>query len=150
MLSLALNTAFHILMGILIFIMISLELFVLSSELNRKESKLLSLFDGIYGVAAILVVATGILNWMVFGKGYDYYANNLFFIIKFSTFIIIGLLSIYPTIAFAKLKKAFKQESNNTKILSNYSTIKTIIIIELGLMILMPIFATLMANGITF
>jgi putative membrane protein len=135
-------------MGIVIFIALSLELFIFKEKLNAKTSRLLTRIDGIYGIAAILVVGSGILNWMVLGKGYDYYVNNTFFIAKFGIFIIVGLLSIYPTVMFTKFRNRLKTSKDEFISIPQHQLISRFIIIELILMVLMPVMATLMANGI--
>ena len=94
------------------------------------------------------MVGTGLLNWMNFGKGYDYYANNTLFIIKFTLFIGVGLLSLYPTILFAKLKKQHKAEQPEVIQLSQFRSIQKVIVLELILMGCIPLLAELMANGI--
>ena len=110
MISLAVNTYIHLLFIVVIFCCLITELTFIKDKISYATVKKLSKIDGIYGLAAIIVVATGLLNWMKFGKGYEYYANNSLFIIKFSLFIVVGLLSLYPTILFAKIKKLHKQE----------------------------------------
>ncbi len=111
---------------------------------------LLTKTDGIYGLAAIVVVATGILNWMNFGKGTEYYSSNSLFILKFSLFILVGLLSIYPTVWLLRYKKRNKENPPEEIEIANFKQLKQIIHIELVLMALIPLLATLMANGIGF
>lgn len=148
MLTLAINTGLHILAGITIFIMLALEYYILKRELTYQELRTLSKIDGIYGLAAILVVASGLLNWLELGKGHEYYINNIFFITKFSIFTAVGLISIYPTVIFAKTKNRHKHQPPDLILLENYPRLKKLILAELFLMVSIPILATLMANGI--
>jgi len=148
MISLAINTYIHLLFIVTIFCCLIAELIFLKKEISYSNIKRLGKIDGLYGLAAIVVVATGLLNWMKFGKGYEYYANNSLFMIKFSFFIVVGLLSLYPTIVFAKNKKRYKLEQPEVIQLSNFSTIRAVIMLELGIMSTIPLLAELMANGI--
>jgi len=148
MIQLALNTYIHLICIIAVFCCLILELRLINETISWKTLMLLNKIDGIYGLAAILVVATGLLNWMVFGKGYDYYAANTLFIIKFCLFIAVGLLSIFPTVMFAKLKKKNKEEQPVAITLLLYPKIKKVILLEIIIMACIPLPAELMANGI--
>ena len=150
MLGLAINTYVHILFVIVIIICLVIEYRGLRYEM--KWEKLLSIFrvDGMYGLAAVVVATTGLLNWFYFGKGSDYYTSNTIFIIKFSLFNLVGLLSIYPTVWFFRYKKRHKANPPETIKISNVTRIKTFIAVELTIMAIIPLLATLMANGIGF
>lgn len=150
MLNLALNTYFHILMIIGVFTSIIVELVLISKEISWGTLKKLLRADMFYGITAILVVITGLLNWFVFGKGAAYYSNNTLFLTKFSLFIIVSLLSIYPTVIFARLKKKHKNDPPESFDIPNYKNVKTIIRLELAILLLLPLLATLMANGLDF
>ncbi|MBC6400895.1 MAG: DUF2214 family protein [Ekhidna sp.] len=148
MTGLALNTYVHILFIIVIFCCLIAELMLINDQVSFSTIKRLSKIDGLYGLAAIIVVTTGLLNWMKFGKGYDYYSNNSLFIIKFSLFIVVGLLSLYPTILFAKWKKRHKEKQPEVIRLSHSNKVRKVIMLELGIMAFIPLLAELMANGI--
>lgn len=55
-----------------------------------------------YGVLAGLVVAVGFCRAVFAAKGWAYYSHNLFFWAKIGTFVLVGLLSIAPTVAFIR------------------------------------------------
>lgn len=150
MINLAINTYVHILFVLVIVSCLVIERIILKPKLSWNSLLFLLKVDGIYGLAAIVVVTTGLLNWMNFGKGYDYYAANSLFTLKFSLFIIVGLLSLYPTIWFFKLKKAHKQNPPEEINITNIKKLKRVISLELALMAIIPLLATLMANGIGF
>ncbi|MDE0470516.1 MAG: DUF2214 family protein [Ekhidna sp.] len=148
MINLALNTYLHILLIIVIFCCLVAELMLVNNQISFRTMRKLSKIDGLYGLAAIIVITTGLLNWMKLGKGYDYYSNNSLFIIKFSLFVVVGLLSLYPTILLAKLKKRHKKDQLAVIQLSHSNTIRKIIMLDLGIMAFIPLLTELMANGI--
>lgn len=148
MLNLSLNTYAHLICIVAVFCCLIVELVLVKNQLSWSELKRLHKIDGIYGLAAILVVTTGLLNWMVFGKGYDYYANNTLFIIKFSLFIVVGLLSIYPTVLFFRYKKRNKDQQPDIIEFPESNNVRMIIRIEIAIMCMIPLLAELMANGI--
>lgn len=148
MLQLSLNTYFHLICIITVFCCLISQLALVKTTLSWKELLRLQKIDNIYGLAAILVVVTGLLNWMVFGKGYNYYANNTLFIIKISLYILVGLLSIYPTVLFVRFKKRNKEEKPEQIEFEKGKAVRKIIITELLIMAMIPFLAELMANGI--
>jgi putative membrane protein len=57
---------------------------------------------------ALLVLVMGLLRVFYFEKGADYYFGNSDFIIKLSLFVLVGLISAYPTITYLGWNKAIK------------------------------------------
>jgi putative membrane protein len=62
--------------------------------------------DAWYGVLAALILIVGFSRVIFAAKGWAYYAHNGFFWAKIGTFIVIGLLSVPPTLAFLKWRRA--------------------------------------------
>jgi putative membrane protein len=90
----------HYLGLMLSFASLIVELFYFKKDINLKEAKIVGIADGVYGFSATMILITGILRVMYYGKGSEYYLHNNFFWVKISLFIIVGLLSLYPTITF--------------------------------------------------
>lgn len=70
--------------------------------LGIEEARRIQRVDLAYGISAGLVVLVGLLRVFFFEKGANFYTHNPMFWIKMGLFVIIGLLSIYPTIRFIK------------------------------------------------
>ncbi len=124
-----------------------LELFVYHKDINEKELKMLQKADTLYGVMAISVVATGLIRSFYFEKGSEYYYSNPIFLLKFGLFLVIGILSIYPTVWFIRWGKQLKQENDFAITSKQHSYIKNILKIEVALLFIMPLLAALMARG---
>lgn len=120
------------------------ELAYVKKEMTRAELKLLSRIDGFYGLAAILVVAAGLTLWFGVGKGDPFYDNPILYI-KVGLAILVGLISIAPTIYFLRNAKGDPQE---TLVLPN--RIRQLIILQLSILAIIPLLATLMAQGVRF
>ena len=56
--------------------------------------------DVVYGLAGVAILVTGILRVKYFGQGGDFYTGNPVFWIKVSLYILVGLLSLYPTTTY--------------------------------------------------
>jgi putative membrane protein len=59
-----------------------------------------------YGILAGLVIAVGFCRAIFAAKGWAYYGHNGFFWAKIAAFALIGLLSIPPTLAYPRWRKA--------------------------------------------
>ena len=122
------------------------EHLLLKKEMTRAEISRISRIDAVYGLAAILVVAAGLTLWFSgIGKPSVYYSKNWIFHLKVTMVVLVGLLSIYPTVFFIKNRKG-----NPAEIVAIPALIFTLIRIELLLLLITPMFAALMARGVGF
>jgi len=134
----------HIISIFVLFSALIVELSIIKKKMILDNLVLLRKADLFFGVFAGFTIITGLLRMYYFGKGDNYYLSNQIFIMKFLLFIIVGLLSIYPTVQFLKSRK-LKSEFIE---LENFKTIKSLLIIELILLVLTPFLAVLVARGI--
>jgi putative membrane protein len=116
---------------------------LLRPTLERREIQRLAGLDLLYVLAVIGVVATGLLQWMVVGKPSAFYSSNPVFHAKLGLFGLIGIVSIYPTIFFARNKKGEPSEA-----LAVPRAVTWSVRLELLFLLAMPLLATLMARGI--
>jgi putative membrane protein len=122
------------------------EHLLLKKELSRSEILRLSKIDAVYGLAAVLLLSVGLTLWIGgFGKPTEFYSKNWIFHTKLTLFILIGLLSIYPTVFFMKNRKGHPQEMVKIP-----SMIFWMLRFELLLLFIIPLLAGLMARGVGF
>lgn len=122
------------------------EHLLLKKELRRAEIKRLSIIDAVYGLAALTLLIVGLTLWLgSFGKPAIYYNHNWIFHLKITLFVVIGILSIYPTVFFIKNRKGNPQE-----LVKIPASIFWMLRIELTLLFIIPLLAGLMAHGIGF
>ncbi|MDZ4109717.1 MAG: DUF2214 family protein [Brevundimonas sp.] len=62
--------------------------------------------DAAFGATAVLAVTVGVSRVIWGGKGWAFYEANPFFWAKIGLFAAIGLISILPTLAFFRWRKA--------------------------------------------
>ncbi len=62
--------------------------------------------DAVFGATAVLTVAVGVSRVVWGGKGWAFYEANPFFWAKIGLFAAIGLISILPTLAFFRWRRA--------------------------------------------
>jgi len=99
--------------------------------------------DIAYAISVIVVLGTGLLQWLVVGKPADFYSSNPVFHTKLTLFLVIGLVSIYPSVYLGKNRKGDPDE-----LVTIPPGIIWSVRVELLLLFLMPLLATLMARGI--
>jgi len=119
------------------------EHLLIKEQMSRAEIKRLSIIDAIYGISAVSVLVMGLLLWFVVGKPAAYYNANWIFHLKVSLFLVVALLSIVPTRYLLKNRKGDLQEMVQVP-----GNIKMVIRLELLLLLIIPLLATLMALGI--
>ena len=122
------------------------EHMLLRPAMTRREIGKLARIDAVYGMAALTLLAAGLTLWLGgFSKPTEFYSRNWIFHIKISLFLMIGLLSIYPTIFFIKQRKGSQEESVNVP-----KSVFMLLRLELTLLVIIPLLAGLMARGIGF
>jgi len=120
------------------------EQFMISKTMHRSEIKRISVVDAIYGFGAVVVLIAGMALWFWVGKPAEFYTKNWIFHTKLTLFLLLGVLSIFPTIFFMKKRKGIEPG----KIIEVPFYIILLIRIELVIIIIMPLLATLMSIGI--
>ena len=80
------------------------ELSLLTESMSVEVARRVRRADRVAGLFAGLLLLFGTLRVIYFEKGAEYYADNLFFQIKIGLFLLAALISIYPTITFARWK----------------------------------------------
>ena len=137
----------HFVAIFLLFALLVLEHQLFSQPLNFKRARSLFRADTAFGIVAGLVLVTGAMRAMRYGKGFDYYLNNSFFHAKIGVFVIVALLSIYPTVTFLKWRPALKAGQVPQLTSTTTRWVRLIIRIELLALLLIPLLAALMARG---
>ncbi|BAZ83662.1 DUF2214 family protein [Sphaerospermopsis kisseleviana CS-549] len=136
----------HYLSFMLCFGALTLEAFTLKKELSLHEAWRIVIADAVYGISAVGILVTGILRVLYFGKGTEYYLNNPFFYVKVTIFLLVGLLSIYPTVSFINWVKDLLQNQSPKLDSIKLDRLLLLIRVELVGFILIPLLATIMAR----
>lgn len=122
------------------------EHMLLQKELTRAQLARLAKIDAVYGIAAIALLAAGLTLWLgSYGKPAVVYSKNWIFHTKIGLFMIIGLLSIYPTVFFLKNRKGNPEEKVQVP-----SVVFMMLRLELLLLFIIPLLAGLMSRGVGY
>lgn len=123
------------------------EAFVLRLAVDAPAARLLVRIDGFYGLSAVCVIAAGIARVIWGAAGAGYYLEQPFFWAKMAAFALIGLISIAPTRAFFRWRRA-AANADFAVDEAERQRVRRLVMIELHLFALVPLFAVLMARGI--
>lgn len=140
----------HFLFAIGVIFCILFEKLSFKQDLSENEAIRLRKIDGFYGLSAVLVLVIGFIRVFYFEKGSEFYFANPFFHVKLLTFVIIGILSIYPTVVFYKWRKLDKGAFPLHLSAVEFKRINRILTAETILVIILLLAASLMAKGISF
>lgn len=124
------------------------EWMTISPTPTYAEARRLQLCDRWYGICAVLILVVGFARVFHFEKGSAFYFASPFFHAKLTLFVLIGLLSIYPTVRFIKWGAQTKQGLAPIVAEREYKTIKALLSTQLILLIGVAACASFMARGI--
>jgi putative membrane protein len=132
----------HHLFVFALFAVLSAELVMVRRGMDAGAVTRVVSIDLWYGMLAGLILVVGFSRAIFAAKGWYYYAHNLFFWAKIGTFVMIGLLSIPPTLAFLKWRRASALPTDE-----GVEKVRRYLWIEVALFTLLPAFAAAMARG---
>jgi len=102
----------------------------------------ISAMDLWYGVLAGLIVVVGFVRAIFAAKGWHYYEHNAFFWAKIATFVVIGLLSVPPTLQYPKWRRAGIAPTDDA-----IAKVRRYLLIEVVLFVPLLALAAAMARG---
>lgn len=76
--------------------------------LNAAVVERLATVDRIYGIAAVAVLVTGLVRVFAGAKGAEFYGSNWLLYSKLGLFVVVGLVSIKPTLVFIRWRRALR------------------------------------------
>ena len=126
--------------------MLVAESVLLRGSLDRPTLQRLAGIDRGYGLCAMALIVVGVCR-VVFGiKGYDFYLHNPWFHAKMAAFVLVGLLSILPTVRFLRWRKALAANPIFLPDASETARMRGIVRFELILLAAIFVFAAAMAR----
>ena len=125
-----------------------LEWQTMSPSPSRAEALRLQRCDRWYGLFALMLVVVGLLRVYRFEKGSAFYFGNPFFNAKMALFVLVGLVSIYPTMRFIKWRAQTRQGAAPVVSATEYRRIMMSLRAELLLLLAAALCASLMARGV--
>lgn len=136
----------HYLAVLVLFSTLVVEHLLFRPQLDAATAKRIGLVDAIYGMSAGAVLITGLAR-MAYEKGFAFYMQHWAFYALFILFVIVGLLSIYPTVIYLRWRKDVRE--GRAPVIDAETARRVILILrtELLLLLVMPLLAAWMARG---
>jgi len=138
----------HYLAIFLLIVAMTAQTVLLRPPITDIAVRRLAIYDRVYLASAIAVLITGVLRLTLGAKGMLFYMSNPWFHAKIAVFVIIGLCSIPPTLAFLRWNKQAKQQPGYLPDAAQTKKARRWVMLEVHLVVFLPLFATLMSRGI--
>ncbi len=122
------------------------EHLLLKQDMTLAQARTLQRLDILYGLSATVVLITGILR-MYLEKGFAYYLHHGAFHILLTLFVVIGVLSIYPTVMFLRWRNDTRENRVPQMPPKQFKNIQMILRVEMTLLLIAPLFAAWMAHA---
>jgi putative membrane protein len=126
---------------------VAVEFTLIRQELTLASARRLQATDRVLGIAAVALLIIGLSRVFYFEKGADYYFHSQAFMAKFSVFIVVGLLSIIPTIEFLSWRRALKAGQLPALTARKLRLVTAVIHGELLSIVIILLCAAIMARG---
>jgi putative membrane protein len=144
----ALLAALHHVCVFGLFVILTAEMVLVRPGITAEAIVRVVRIDLFYGILAGLALVAGVLRVMYGAKGAAFYTGNPVFWTKLGLFVLIGLLSLPPTVNYIRWRKALRASPATLPSASAIQSTRKLIHIQFGLLFLLPILAALMARGI--
>jgi putative membrane protein len=138
----------HHIAAFTLFAALVVELILIREVLTVGTARRLQVADMVFGISAGVLIVVGLLRVFYFEKGAYYYFHTWTFIAKLALFVIIGLVSIIPTLEFLSWRKAVKQGQAPNVGPDKVRALRSIMHWELVGIVVIILMAALMAKGV--
>ena len=123
-------------------------LILVRRPLDAAAVRLLPRVDVGYFVGAIAVLITGFLRAVYGAKGPDFYFNSWPIYVKIGLFLAVGIISIKPTLTFIQWRRELDHDPAWQVPADEQRKIRRLILIEVHLAALIPLFAVIMSRAL--
>jgi len=126
---------------------VAVEFVLIRAELTLSTARRLQVTDIVLGISAGALLVIGLLRVFFFEKGAAYYWHSHAFLAKFALFVIVGLLSIIPTLEFLSWRGAIDAGQVPVMDAGKRKRVTMVIHVELAAIVIILLCAAIMARG---
>src|ERR1700761_973747 len=123
---------------------VAIEFTLIRQELTLASARRLQVTDIVLGMAAGALFVIGLLRVFFFEKGAVYYWHSHAFLTKFGLFVVVGLLSIIPTMEFLSWRGAISAGQVPVVDVSRRKRVTMVIHAELAAVVIILLCAAIM------
>ncbi|SEL29675.1 putative membrane protein [Roseateles sp. YR242] len=144
----ALLAALHILAILSLVVFLSSQAALCRTEwMNAAVVRRLARLDIIYAVTAVAVLLTGLARTWLGMKGAGWYWHQPLLHLKLTLFIVVGLISIKPTLTYRRWVKTL-DAGGGLPAEHEIRATRKLVMVEAHIVMLIPIAAVLLARGV--
>jgi putative membrane protein len=114
--------------------------------MNPRIVERLVTIDRVYGIAAMAVFGTGLLRIYLGAKGSGWYWGNWLLHVKLALFVAAALLSIQPTLRFARWRKELRA-GGALPAADEVRKVRKLVMVQAHIIPLIPLAAAFLARG---
>ena len=131
-----------------LFAFIVTETVLLRRVPDTPTIRLLGRVDLAYLGAALAVLITGFLRLVLGAKGADFYLSSWPIYVKLGLFLLVGIISVSPTLAFIRWRREADHDPAWQVPVAEHAKARKLLMLELHIAVLIPIFAVIMSRGL--
>ena len=132
----------------MLFAFLTTQAILIRAPLEARMVRLIGRTDLWYFGSAFAVLVTGFLRAVLGAKGADFYFNSWPIYAKIVLFLAVGIISIKPTMTFIQWRRMFEREKSWQVPAGEQASIRKLVMIEVHLAALIPVFAVIMSRGL--
>ena len=123
------------------------ELVLYRRQMDALRLAQLQRVDLAYGIAAALVVVSGVSRVIWGLKGPGFYLHNPIFWTKMALFLIVGICSIPPTVHYLRVQRTASPDGSVMVAGNAFGLMRGLLAAEAIVLVFIPLCATLLAHG---
>ena len=132
----------------LLFGFLTAQAVLMRQPLDAPLIRLIARVDLWYFASAIAAVATGLLR-LAFGvKGAEFYLSSWPIYVKLALVLVVAVMSVYPTLAFVRWRRMLDHDAAWRPPDAEHRRYRKVVMAELHVAALIPVFAVIMARGL--
>jgi putative membrane protein len=127
---------------------LAIELLLIRGPLEARTIRFLVKLDIALALSAMSVLVSGFLRLVYGAKGPHFYLDHWPFYVKLALFLAVGFISIYPTLAFIRWRRQLDRDAAWRAPEDERLRIRRVIMLEVHLAAIIPVFAVVMSRGL--
>ena len=124
------------------------EIVLFRGPLDPWVIRLLGRLDLWYFGSALVVLATGLARLVFGAKGPEFYLTSWAIYVKVALFILVALISVFPTLRFIDWRRHLDHDSNWRVPDDERAKVRRLLMIEVHIAAVIPLIAVMMARGL--
>lgn len=140
----------HHLLVFSVFAIFAIQMALVRPGLGADGVRRLAGLDGAYGGVSLAVLVVGFSRAVWGLKGWEYYSGYWVFWAKVAAFVLVGLLSIQPTLRYRRWLTAAKTDPAHAVPPGEIAAVRQWLHAEAAVLLIIPVLAAMMARNVFY